>query len=184
MAPLHRFLFVATVAVASLLALSPSPASAIKQTKNLQQAPSKLIESVCKSDSVDDYNFCIKALSSPQAISAPDAKALTPVVLQLAQNDAKATRDAINALMKTQNFPALAQCLENYENAIRSFGMVTEELEEDPMTANYDIKVNTDLADECDRALAAGEVPAPQISAGNLSLRRFALIGFQVTNLL
>ncbi|GLT32108.1 hypothetical protein SLA2020_067970 [Shorea laevis] len=181
MASLQSFLYVAIVAV---LALSSSRATALKRSTPLQAAPSPLIESVCKSNAVGDYNSCIKALSCPQAAAATNPNALTKVVLKLARDDAKATVGQILNLIKTGPSPALDQCLKNYQSAVNAFKMVASELKEDPMSANYDIKVNTDLADECDRSLAAARLTVPQLTAANQSLRRFAMIGFQVTNLL
>ncbi|XVF46941.1 hypothetical protein PTKIN_Ptkin03bG0068900 [Pterospermum kingtungense] len=193
MANLSNLCLVSTVLL-SVFALSPSPTMALipkvaipKAKVPLPAASSKLVAQVCNGVYIQNRRFCLKALSNPQAAAAKDLYQLTNVVMKLAAANAQTTLNVINGMVKkpslgsTQSLKALQSCLNGYEYAIQSFGMIFNEVSEDPMTGNYDVTVISLEADTCERALAAAKIQTPRISAGNRFLKYYSSIGGEIT---
>ncbi|XWS24935.1 hypothetical protein CRYUN_Cryun27aG0027400 [Craigia yunnanensis] len=191
MAPLNNLCLVLTIFL-SVVALSPSPTIAViprvpkpKVKVPLPAASSKLVAQLCNGKSILNQRFCLKALSNPQAVAAKDLNQLTNVVMKLAARNAQATLNVINGMIKKPSSPqslkALQTCLDVYKYAIQSFGMIFNELREDPMTANYDATVIGPEADNCERALATAKIQARRISAGNRFLHYYSSMGGEVT---
>ncbi|XWS21806.1 hypothetical protein CRYUN_Cryun30bG0086500 [Craigia yunnanensis] len=72
-------------------------------------------------------------------------------------------------------------CEEVYRYVVRSFGMISAELSEDAMTANYDVSIIGPEADRCVQALEAAKVNAPQIADGNRNLQHYSSMGNEIT---
>ncbi|GLT32109.1 hypothetical protein SLA2020_067980 [Shorea laevis] len=185
MAPPNHRLVSAAIFLA-LLIVSPAPAMAraAKHSRLLPPPSSKLVEQVCNGSAITNRRFCLKALSNPEAAAATSLNGLTKVILHLAATNAQHTLDIINGMItsgKTTS-PAIKSCAGNYQEVIRSFRMVVGELTEDPMTANYDVKVVGDFIDYCEKALASGNVHVPRISVGNRFVMNYVWMGFQATN--
>ncbi|XVE55124.1 hypothetical protein DITRI_Ditri03aG0135500 [Diplodiscus trichospermus] len=185
MAPNSTHLCLVFTIFLSVFALSPSPTIAVISRAPFPAASSKLVAQLCNGESILNRRFCLKALSNPQAAAAKDANQLTKVVMKLAVSNAQATLDVINEMVKkpgsTQSLKALQTCLDVYKYAIQSFGMIFNELSEDPMTANYDVTVVGPEADNCERALTTARIHAPRISAGNRFLHYYSSMGGEIT---
>ena len=191
MAPLNRLCLVYTIFL-SVFALSPSPTIAViprvpipKVKTPFPAASSKLVAQLCSGESILNRRFCLKALSNPQAAAAKDLNQLANVVFKLAASNSQVTLNIINEMVKKAGSPsslkALKSCQDVYKYAVQSFGMVFNELGEDPMTANYDATVIGPEADNCERALATANIQAPRISAGNRFLHYYSSMGGEIT---
>ncbi|MBA0775575.1 hypothetical protein Gotri_010706, partial [Gossypium trilobum] len=85
---------------------------------------------------LDEFRFCLKALSTPEVIAAIDTTQLGTLIMKLGVANAKATLNLYNEIIKKPGSPqalkALNMCVEAYKYAILSFEMVSSELVEDP----------------------------------------------------
>ncbi|XVF29827.1 hypothetical protein REPUB_Repub16aG0004600 [Reevesia pubescens] len=194
MAPLNHLCLFLTIFL-SVFALSSSTTIAViprvtkipKVKVPFPAASSKLVAQLCIGKSILNRRFCLKALSNPQAAAAKDLNQLTNVVMKLAASNAQDTLNVINEMVKNpssspQSLKALQTCVNVYKYAIQSFGMIFNELSEDPNTANYDVKVIGPEADNCERALANSKLQAPRISAGNRFLIYYSSMGGELTS--
>ncbi|XVF37226.1 hypothetical protein REPUB_Repub19eG0128200 [Reevesia pubescens] len=157
--------------------MSPSP--------SMVAASPALVAKVCNGKSILNRDFCLKALANPQAKVAKNLNQLINVVMKSASSTAQSTLNVITGMTKNPASPgsqkALKTCEEVYRYAVRSFGMIPEEVSEDPMTANYDVSVIGPEADRCAKALAAAHVNSPQIVDGNRNLQYYSAIGSEIT---
>ncbi|MFQ6659234.1 hypothetical protein Gotur_028210 [Gossypium turneri] len=96
-------------------------------------------------ETLDEFGFCQKALSTPEVIAAMDTTQLGTLIMKLGAANAKATLNVYNEIIKKLGSPqalkALNCCVEAYKYAVLSFEMVSSELVEDSQTANYDVAV-------------------------------------------
>ncbi|XVE55123.1 hypothetical protein DITRI_Ditri03aG0135400 [Diplodiscus trichospermus] len=148
-------------------------------------AAPELAAKVCSGESVSDKDFCMKALDNPQAAAAKNMNQLSDVVLKSAATNAQNTLNLIATMTKTPTTPgglkALKTCEDVYRYAVKSFGMISKEMSEDAMSANYDVSVIGPEADRCASALAAAKVVAPQIADGNRALQHYSAMGGEIT---
>ncbi|XP_021285043.1 uncharacterized protein LOC110417138 [Herrania umbratica] len=177
MAPQNHFIAFLTIFL-SVYLLSPSP--------SMVAASPALEKKVCNGDSILNRDFCLKTLSNPQAAAAKNLNQLADAVMKLAASNAQTTLNVITGMTKKPSSPgclqALKTCEDVYRYAIRSFGMISAELSEDAMSANYDVSVIGPEADRCVNALAAAKVQAPQVSDGNKFLQYYSSLGSQITS--
>ncbi|KAB1201074.1 Cell wall / vacuolar inhibitor of fructosidase 2 [Morella rubra] len=191
----HVSLFQLVAISLSLLVYSPPTAAAqyapfpspMEETAS-EDAPPKLVEEVCNRSGVSE--FCVEALESdPRTASAPDLLSIAKIALDLAKTNATSTRNYIDGMLKRDDTkpalrPALEKCASSYELVFASFSSAHDELEEDPMTANYDALIAGDYISSCDEELSSGGVSVPSISAKNQVMMYFVRIGDTVTDLL
>ncbi|MBA0730355.1 hypothetical protein Golax_020600, partial [Gossypium laxum] len=106
---------------------------------------SQLVENLCNGKAIQHHKFCLKALSTPEVITALDTTQLGTLIMKLGAANAKAKLNVYNEIIKKPGSPqalkSLNCCVEAYKYAILSFEMVSSELVEDPQTANYDVAV-------------------------------------------
>ncbi|XP_022765879.1 uncharacterized protein LOC111310722 [Durio zibethinus] len=176
MAPQSHF-FVTLTIILSVYVLSPSP--------SMVAASPALTVKVCDGKSILNRDFCFKVLSTSQAAAAKNPNQLTNAVMKSATSAAQTTLNVISGMTKSPTSPAALQALKTCEDvfkyAVRSFGMISAELREDAMTANYDVSVIGPEADRCRKAMAAGKVNAPQIADGNRNLQYYSAMGNEIT---
>ncbi|XP_022751544.1 uncharacterized protein LOC111300150 [Durio zibethinus] len=177
MAPQSHFINVFLTIFLSVYVLSLSPSK-------IAASPA-LTAKVCSGKSILNRDFCLKALTTPQAAAAKSPKQLTNTVMTSAASNAQTTLNVITAMTKNPTSPgglkALKTCEDVYKYAVRSFGMIPAELSEDAMSANYDVSVIGPEADRCVKALAAAKVNAPQIADGNRNLQYYSAMGSEIT---
>ncbi|TYH72667.1 hypothetical protein ES332_D05G270900v1 [Gossypium tomentosum] len=171
----HFINVIFTILFLSVNFFSPSRGSASKA----------LIAKVCGDDAILDHDFCLKALSNAQANAAKSVNQLVDVAMKEAVAKAHTTLKVIVEMMKKPSSPAtleaLKTCQNVYKNSIRSFGMISDELSEDAMSANYDVSLIGPDAETCIKALAAASVNAPEIANGNHDLQYFSSLGHGMT---
>lgn len=149
----------------------------------------KLVEGVCK-EAVDyatkgtlSYGSCLEALESDSRTrSASDLKDLAKIALQLALANATASKAYIDDLLKKNHTAAIEKCFSLYKFVVGSFWSALQELDEDVMTANYDVKIAGDDASACENELLSGGVKVPEISRRNNDVQLYSSIGFVITN--
>ncbi|KAK9943796.1 hypothetical protein M0R45_009392 [Rubus argutus] len=171
--------FVSALFFASLFLFlsSPSPTN----------ASTRLVESVCNevaSDLKGSNSECLKVLESdPRAGSASSYKGLGPIALDLAIANAKESKAFIkNLLKKKGSSEAIKQCAESYNTVVRDFLGAKEELKEDALSANYDIKIAGDNVRDCETALRSKGLQVPEIASRNHAAMLYSNIGFVITN--
>lgn len=182
------FLFLFLLSFPSTSAILPQVNINLPNAKNpLPVSPSKLVERVCKGDSID-RNFCLRALTTPEAVDATDSTKLGTLIMKLGAANGKATLDVYNEMIKKPSSPqalkALKSCVEAYKYAIQSFKMVSTELVDDPMTANYDVSVIAPEITNCEKALTDAKVQAPRLYDGNRFIKNYVAMGSRVTSIL
>ncbi|XP_007200094.1 uncharacterized protein LOC18766908 [Prunus persica] len=152
-------------------------------SSSLANASTQLIDDVCK-NTINNAE-CLKILdSNPQALSASSYKDLAQVALGLAIANAEDSQTFINNLLKSDPRDAIKKCASSYKAVVASFKSSKAEIEEDPMTANYDAKIAGDDAGNCETALSSQGVKVPEISARNHVVQLYSSIGDAVTALL
>ncbi|KAG4147806.1 hypothetical protein ERO13_D05G245750v2 [Gossypium hirsutum] len=122
----------------SIFSLSSLPTSAIisKANVSLPIPSSQLVENLCNRKAIQHRRFCLKALSTPEVITALETTQLGTLIMKLGAANAKATLNVYNVIIKKPGSPqalkALNCCVEAYRYAILSFEMVSSELVENP----------------------------------------------------
>ncbi|TYJ35868.1 hypothetical protein E1A91_A05G267900v1 [Gossypium mustelinum] len=192
--PNHFCLFSAIFLFLFLLSFPPTSAILPKVNIHLPNAknplpvtPSKLVKRVCKGDSIG-RNFCLQVLTTPEAVAVKDSTQLGTLIMKLGAANGKATLDAYNEMIKKpdppQTLKALNSCVEAYKYAIQSFKIVSTELVDDPMTANYDVSILAPEITNCDKALTDAKVEAPRLYDGNRFIKYYIAMGSQITSIL
>ncbi|OMO59269.1 Pectinesterase inhibitor [Corchorus olitorius] len=195
MAPTHLCLVSFATIFLCVFSLSPLPTTfaattilrkpLVPKAKVPLPKASKLVEKICNGDYIVKHRFCLKVLSNPEAAAAKKGNELTKVVMKMAVPNAQKTLNIITQ-MASHGLPkelgVLKSCMNDYTHAIRSFGMVPDEMVQDRITANYDIHFVSTDALHCDTAIAAAKIQLPQISAGNQLLRYYSSIVSELTN--
>ncbi|KAF3445482.1 hypothetical protein FNV43_RR10658 [Rhamnella rubrinervis] len=153
-----------TIFVLIFISSSPSPTN----------ASSKLVDTVCKE--TKNYNTrCQQVLGSdPRTKSVEDPHVLAKITLQFSIADAEKSLDFIKKTVKENNTQAIRQCEGLYEAVVASFKSALGELEEDPLTSNYDILTAADDADACENELTKGGGQVPSISARNNGVKFYS----------
>lgn len=164
--------FVPTLFFASLLLFLSSPSST--------KASTKFVETVCRQ--TINNSKCLKALKSDlRTASASNYKEIAPIALDLAIVNAKNSYAFINNLIKTNPSEAVKQCANSYKFVVLDFQSARVELDEDALTANYDIKMAVvDNISQCETALKSG-VQVPEISSRNNLVYLYSNIGDIIT---
>ncbi|PQM35626.1 uncharacterized protein Pyn_05862 [Prunus yedoensis var. nudiflora] len=152
-------------------------------SNNSTNASTQLIDDVCKK-TINNAE-CLKILeSNPQALSASSYKDLAQAALGLAIANAEHSQTFINNLVKSDPKDAIKECASLYQAVVASFKSSKVEIEEDPMTANYDAKIAGDDAGNCETALSSKGVKVPEISVRNHVAQLYSSIGDVATALL
>ncbi|MBA0659544.1 hypothetical protein Goklo_011669 [Gossypium klotzschianum] len=123
----------------SIISLSSLPTSAIISKANVSFPihSSQLVENLCNGKEIQHRRFCLKALSTPEIITALDTTQLGTLIMKLRATNAKATLNVYNEII---NKP---------------------ELVEKPQTANYDVAVIGPEIANCEKKLINAKVQAP-----------------------
>ncbi|TYH72650.1 hypothetical protein ES332_D05G269300v1 [Gossypium tomentosum] len=151
----------------SIFSLSSLPTSAIisKANVSLPIPSSQLVENLCNRKAIQHRRFCLKALSTPEVITALETTQLGTLIMKLGAANAKATLNVYNVIIKKPGSPqalkGLNCCVEAYRYAILSFEMVSSELE-----------------------LINAKVQAPRILAGNRFMKYYVSMGNEITSTL
>ncbi|PRQ24629.1 putative pectinesterase inhibitor domain-containing protein [Rosa chinensis] len=171
--------FASTLFFASLFLLlsSPSPTN----------ASTRLVESVCNEVVgilKGSNSECLKALElDPRTGSASTYEVLAPIAIDLAIANAKDSEAFIKNLLKNNSSSeAIKQCADSYNIVVRDFVGAKEELKEDPLSANYDIKIAGDNVRDCENALSSKGLQVPEIASRNHAMFLYSNIGFVITN--
>lgn len=185
------FKFFTTFSVLIIIFLS----SASSSSPSPANAASELVHRVCKE--TETYAAkCQQVLGSdPRTRSVEDPRLLAEISLQLSVANAKDSLAFIKKIREEEEeeeeeaiIIQMRRCESFYEAAVASFRSALDELEEDPLTASYDVAVVADYALGCESALAQlGSRVVPHssiISARNDQLVFFSRICFVVTTLL
>lgn len=164
--------FVPTLFFASLLLFISSTSST--------KASTQFVKTVC-SQTINNSE-CLKALESDRrTASTSNYKEIAPIALDLAIVNAKDSYAFINNLIKTNPSEAVKQCADSYKFVVLDFQSARVELDEDALTANYDIKMAVvDNINQCETALKSG-VQVPEISSRNNLVYLYSNIGDVIT---
>ncbi|GAV89591.1 PMEI domain-containing protein [Cephalotus follicularis] len=153
---------------------------------NAANPPSKLVQNICKETS--NPPNCLSALQpDPRTTSVSTFRDLAQIALQLAIANTTNSQTFIKNMLNSKgNNPhlrhAIQNCVSSYRYAIYSFRSALNELDDDPLTANYDAKVAGDGATNCEDGVAStGQTVAP-ISTRNQYLLLYSDIGYRITN--
>ncbi|KAL6218224.1 hypothetical protein ACLB2K_011439 [Fragaria x ananassa] len=147
-------------------------------------SPTLNINQLLRVSTLRTISECLKALESdPRTASASDYKELAPIALDLAIAYAKDSQAFVTGLIKTNPSEAIKQCADAYRLAMLAFQSAKMELNEDPMTANYDITMAViDDIHLCETWLKQGGVQVPEISSINNGLYLYRSIGGVITD--
>ncbi|KAJ7974029.1 Pectinesterase inhibitor domain containing protein [Quillaja saponaria] len=145
-------------------------------------ATSQLIESVCNQTSISSSK-CVKLLESdPRSSSATNLHDLAKVVLEAAITNSTDSLSFINKMLKNNSTEPIKKCAFWYEAVVGSFNSALKELDEDIETANYDVKIAGDDANNCETSIASSGVKIPSISSRNDIIKLYSDILFVITN--
>ncbi|XVF29828.1 hypothetical protein REPUB_Repub16aG0004700 [Reevesia pubescens] len=152
----------------------------------MEAASPELAAKVCSGKAILNRDFCLKALSDPKAAASKNRIQLTNAVMKSAAATAQDTLNVILGMRKNPTSPgsltALKTCEDVYRYAVKSFRMISDEVREDAMSANYDVSVIGPETDRCVKALEAAKVNAPQIVDGNKNLQYYSAMGNEITS--
>ncbi|KAG2663054.1 hypothetical protein I3843_16G008800 [Carya illinoinensis] len=144
-------------------------------------AAKNLVPDVCRE--TISYDRCMHALQSdPRAKTASNFMDLAKIALKLGLNNAINSKAYIDGLLEKNHAAPIKKCSFWYEAVVASFRSALAELEEDAMTANYDVKIAGDDAASCENELASGGVKVPSISTRNSDVALYSNIGDVITN--
>ncbi|KAK9271398.1 hypothetical protein L1049_026988 [Liquidambar formosana] len=183
----HHALIVVTICLSSLLFISPSPTHAAAA---IHAAPTKLVKEIC--GQTKNYTFCVEALESDRrTVSASDLVALTKIALELSIANATSSRAYIDDQLKSNETepakrPSLKACVSSYDAVVASFKSALLEVieDEDYQTANYDVAIAGDEANNCEQSLASAGFQDLSITTRNNFIKSFSNIGYVLTDLL
>jgi len=150
------------------------------------KSSSKLYENVCK-NAGNDNQRCLKLLeANPSIISAKDYRTLCKLFLEMAIEKATKGQNYLKTLMKEQpSSQAIKQCATNdYNGLVTSFKSSLSELNEDPISANYDAKVAGDGPQACEGALAKEKIVKSTLSTLNNNMKFLSVVAYLATNYL
>lgn len=145
-----------------------------------------LVDSVC--NQTINYSMCSEALNSnPQIRSVQNFEDLAKIALAMAISNANDSLSLINQMITTNTngtaeFEALEYCAFCYEGVVGSFRSALLELDEDIMTANYDVIVAGNEADNCENELVSEKVQLPLVSDRNYQVKLYSSIGYVITD--
>lgn len=145
-----------------------------------------LVDNVC--NQTIDYTKCVQALeSNPRINSVQSYEDLAEIALEMAISNANDSLSLINQMITTiangtAELEALGFCAFCYEAIVGSFRSALLELDEDIMTANYDVAVARDEADSCEDELVSEKVQLPLISDRNSQVKLYSSIGYVITD--
>ncbi|KAK8623312.1 hypothetical protein V6N13_118199 [Hibiscus sabdariffa] len=183
MAPTNH-LFLCSAIFLSIFTLFSSPASAIlPKTK----VPS-LVTNFCNAKSIGSRRFCLKVLSTPEAATVKNSTQLGVLIMKLGAASGKSTLNVYEKMVQkpcpTEALKALNSCAQTYKYAVLSFGMVSSELVEDPLIANYDVAVLAPIIDDCEKELTEAKIQTPRLHLGNLVMQYYIAMGREITSIL
>ncbi|XP_012073971.1 putative invertase inhibitor [Jatropha curcas] len=153
-------------------------------------SPSKLVQDICSETqelSQTKFEDCVNALEIDPKTNSADLKTLAHISLQLGISKANDTQTFIGNLLTSNKNHALQTCLFWYQAVIASFKSADKEIEEDPLTANYDAKIAGDDAKECEDELTREKAQIPSTITTNITTRNnlvrlYSFISFVITN--
>ncbi|KAG8493802.1 hypothetical protein CXB51_011097 [Gossypium anomalum] len=174
----------------SIFSLSFLSTSAIipKANVSLPIHSSQLVKNLCNGKAIQNRRFCLEVLFTPQVIMEIDTTQLGTLIMKLGVENAKATLNVYNEIIKKPGSPQALKALncyvEAYKYAVLSFEMVSSELVEDPQTANYDVAVIGPEIANCEKELMNAKVQAPRLITGNQFMKYYVSIGYEITSTL
>ncbi|KAB2603491.1 hypothetical protein D8674_004496 [Pyrus ussuriensis x Pyrus communis] len=140
-----------------------------------------LVETVCKK--TISNSECLKVFDSdPRSSSASNYKELAIVALELAIANAKDSQNFMNNLLNSDPRKPIKLCSYFYGGVVGSFNSAKKEIGEDPLTANYDVKIAGDAAGYCETALSSEGVEVSKISTRNHVVKLYSSIGYVITD--
>ncbi|KAK8552357.1 hypothetical protein V6N13_120762 [Hibiscus sabdariffa] len=175
MASQAHFIPVFTTLFLSLNIFSPRLAFANQQ----------LIDKVCDGVAIEDREACLKTFSTPQALAANNVNQLVGVAMNEGVTVSQKTFNLVEELIKKPNAPvirnALKTCEKTYSYVKDEFNLITPELAEDAMSANYDVALINPEIENCANALEAAKFAVPQLVEGNRAADYYANLGYELT---
>ncbi|GMN48533.1 hypothetical protein TIFTF001_017708 [Ficus carica] len=160
--------------------------SSHQYSASTKQAETNLVDTVCK-ETINNTN-CLEFLESdPRTKNAMDLNDLAKLVLELALSNAKDSQNFINNMITGVYEPdhcqqVLEKCAFWYEAVVASFRSALLELEEDVMSANYDVEIAGDDAGNCENEMILNKVVIPSVSERNYQVKLYSNIGDVITN--
>ncbi|XP_021898520.1 uncharacterized protein LOC110815164 [Carica papaya] len=146
----------------------------------------KIKERACHA--TDSYRFCMKRLNrNPETSSASTVLSLEKAILQMGEAKAVKIQNSINEMHEDPTLVAVKQALDvcsaSYQSIVETFEKVAElELEEDLLSANYDIMVLFDEIGYCEDALAKATARLPSMAIANRAMKHFISMAAAATN--
>ncbi|EEF38053.1 cell wall / vacuolar inhibitor of fructosidase 2 [Ricinus communis] len=155
-----------------------------------ENAQSKLVEDICRSTAkLPSVKFedCVGALQLDPRTPTANLTILAQISIQLGISNATETQTFVKNMANNSTTPAplrkpLRTCLSWYEAVIMSFKSALEELDEDMLSANYDVKIAGDDALECEAELTRDKAKIPPLTARNYYALLYSSIGFVITD--
>ncbi|XP_062098972.1 pectinesterase inhibitor [Humulus lupulus] len=148
---------------------------------------SQLVRNICKE--TINYTKCIETLEAdPRTKSPKNLNAFAEDSIRLAMENANESLHFIEHMVKNKTSgisrstrAVLKQCVKSYKAVVASFKSALEELSEDAMTANYDVKVAVDFINDCGNEMSSKQIRVPSMPERNEQVRLFSSIGDVIT---
>ncbi|XP_050214257.1 cell wall / vacuolar inhibitor of fructosidase 2-like [Mercurialis annua] len=147
-----------------------------------------LVHDICSATASSSIKFedCASALESDPRTPKADLKLLAKITMELGISNSTNTESLIKNMASNVTTPEtlrkpLKECLESYVNLIASFKGALTELDVDPMSANYDVKMVGDYALYCENALTREKAKIGAVSIRNSYAMLYSSIGYVIT---
>ncbi|KAK8642932.1 hypothetical protein V6N13_012256 [Hibiscus sabdariffa] len=148
-------------------------------------ANQQLVDQVCNGVALEDREACLKTFSTPQGLAANNANQLVGVAMNEGVTISQNTFNLVEEMIKKPNTPvireALKTCEKTYSYVTDEFKLITPELAEDAMSANYDVALINPEIENCAKALKAAKFTVPQLVEGNRVADYYANLGYDLT---
>lgn len=180
--PLQNANMVSQIHAVLLLSLSIHVFSHSFLPANAEEHDLVDVEGICRE--TINYKGCMQALhSDPRTKKTSNFMDLAKIALELGVKNSTESKAYIDHFHKENpTTPAIEKCSSWYQAVVASFRGALSELDDDALSANYDVKVASDYADGCEKDLASSGVKVPSISTRNQYVLLYSSIGYVITN--
>ncbi|KAB1201072.1 hypothetical protein CJ030_MR0G005128 [Morella rubra] len=166
----------------SLLLLFHSPFPSNAATKRVEGVCKQAVDYASSNPGTVSYANCLEAFESDsRARYASNFKDLTTIALGLAVTNATESQAYIDGLLERSHTAAIERCSSWYEGVVARFQSARDELDEDFVCANIDVKVAGDYASNCENELVSAGVKVAAISTRNNYVHLYSSIAFVIT---
>ncbi|GMI90789.1 hypothetical protein HRI_002748200 [Hibiscus trionum] len=152
---------------------------------NMVSGDHRLVDVVCNDPTIEDHEKCLTTFHIPQGIAANNVNQLVEVAMNEGVASGQKTLNLIQEMKKKPNNrmveAALQVCERTHKYSIDEFKLIGPELNEDSMSANYDVALINPEIQNCVNALKVARLNVPELVEGNRAVDYYATLGYEMT---